>query len=138
MHIKDWIDRISKPNKELGGFPVCPFAAGAPYQLIQSDGNIIPPTSDFEVIIYRLPDTFTQDEVCSIADQHNKKFPNLVFLPDPKDRYTDINGVQTSNGHANVILCQPRKKLEAARKNLVNTKYYDYWDKEYLEEILGT
>lgn len=138
MHIKDWIDRISKPNDELGGFPVCPFASGAPFQLIKTDGTITPPSNDFEVIIYRLPDTFTQDEVCSIAENYNKLFPNLVFLPDPKDRYTEINGVQTNNGHANVILCQPRKKLEAARKNLVNTKYYDYWDKEYLEEILGT
>lgn len=138
MHIKDWISRISKPNKELGGLPVCPFASGAPYQLIQTDGNIVPPVDDFEVIIYRLPDVFTQDEVCSIADQHNKLYPKLVFLPDPKDRHTEINGVQTSNGNANVILCQPREKLETARKKLVTTKYYDYWDKEYLEEILGT
>lgn len=34
-------------------------------------------------------------------------------------------------------VCQPKAKLEAARAKLKNTKYYSYWEKEYLKEILN-
>lgn len=33
---------------------------------------------------------------------------HLVFLPDSKDRHSDINGIQTSNDKYNLLLCQNR------------------------------
>jgi len=138
MAIDDWVNRISKPRDELGGFSVCPFAKGAEYELIETDGsNIDPPPWDFELIIYKLPAHYTEQEVCAIADEYNKLFPDLVFLPDPKDRNTYINGVQTNNGEYNLILCQWRDNLNKARSKLENTKYYTYWAEEYLKEILS-
>jgi hypothetical protein len=137
--IKDWIDRITLPRDELGNFSVCPFAKSAEYTIIETTGpDIDPPPWDFELIIYQLPSSYTQEEVISIANEYNKIYPEMVFLPDPKDRYTEINGVQTNNGKYNLILCQWRDNLEKARSKLLNTSYYSFWNQAYLDEILSS
>lgn len=139
MAIKDWIHRISQPMEQLSGMSVCPYAKGAEYEVVNTDGSdITPPPWDFELIIYVLPNKYTIDDVVSIANEYNNLFPELVFLPDPKDRVTEINGVQTNNGESNIILCQWRDNLNKAREKLSTTKYYTYWSAEYLEEILGS
>ena len=138
MAIEDWIQRISQPTDKLGGFSVCPYAKGAEYEVIETDGSTIdPPPWDFELIIYKLPDFYNQQEVTDIANEYNKIYPDMIFLPDPKDKYTEINGVQTNNGEYNLILCQWRDNLEKTRAKLKSTNYYTYWAKEYLEEILN-
>jgi hypothetical protein len=137
MAIESWIARISQPKEELGKFSVCPFANGADYQVTETDGSTIdPPPWDFELIIYKLPDHYSEQEVCDIALEYNKIYPDMVFLPDPRDRYTAINGVQTNNGEYNLILCQWRDNLNKAREKLQKTTYYTYWAEEYLKEIL--
>ena len=137
--LKNWVDRITKSQEALGGMSVCPFAKKAEFEIIETDGsNIDPPPWDFELIIYKLPSDYTEAEVFAIAEEYNKLYPNMIFLPDPKDRNTFINGVQTNNGEFNLILCQWRDNLNTARKKLLKTSYYDYWSKDYLEEILST
>ena len=139
MDIKDWINRISIPRSELGGMPVCPYAKTADFELIETDGsNINPPPWDFELIIYKLPDTYTIAEVDQIAEEYNKLFPNMVFLADPRDRITEINHVKTNNGKYNLILCQWRYTLESARTKLKITDYYTYWSTDYLDKILNS
>lgn len=139
MPIKEWINRITQPMPELGNFSVCPYAKGAEYELLETDGSDIdPPPWDFELIIYKLPIHYSTDEVVAIAEEYNKIFPDLVFLPDPKDRYTEINGVQTNNGEYNLILCQWRDALQNARLKLQKTSYYNYWATDYLQEILSS
>ena len=138
MDIKDWVEHISKPRQELGGMSVCPYAKGAEYELIETDGSDInPPPWDFDLIIYKLPDDYTDIEVDDIACEYNKIFSDMVFLPDPKNRVTEINNVTTNNGKYNLILCQWRDNLNSARQKLKNTKYYQYWAVEYLDEIMG-
>lgn len=138
MAIEDWISRITKPKEELSGFSVCPFAKGAEYEVLETNGgDIDPPPWDFELIIYKLPSEYTIDEVNAIAEEYNKIFPELVFLPDPKDRDTFINGVQTNNGEYNLILCQWRDNLNAAREKLAGKSYYTHWSEDYLKEILS-
>jgi len=139
MLIKDWIDRISKPQELLGGYSVCPYSRHAQYEIVQVYGrNIVVPNADFDLIIYILSDNFSQIQVESIAKEYNLLYKELVFLPDPKDRYTEINGVKTNNGEQNLILCQPRAKLRKARENLSKTDYYSFWSEDYLREILDT
>lgn len=139
MDIKEWVDYVSKSRAELGGMSVCPYAKSAKFEIIETDGsNINPPTQDFELIIYKLPDTFTIAQVNQIAEDYNKLFPNIVFLSDPKDRITEINHVKTNNGKYNLILCQLRNKLESARIKLKNTNYYSYWSPDYLDKILNS
>jgi hypothetical protein len=139
MAIKDWIDRISKPSTKLEGFPVCPYAKGADYTIVNTDGSDIePPPWAFDLYIYVLPDGYDEQTVIAIAAEYNRLYPDLVFLPDPKDRYTEINGVQTNNGEKNIILCQWRDDLMKAREKLSTTKYYQHWSEDYLNEILTT
>lgn len=136
---QEWIERISKPTDLLGGLSVCPFAKGADYSVHKTDGSDIdPPPWDFELIIYVLPEHYTTDEVINIANKYNNLYPDMVFLPDPKDRETFINGVQTNNSVHNIILCQWRDNLEKARSKLKNTTYYSHWEDEYLKEILAS
>lgn len=138
-NLKQWVDRISTPQQQLGNMPVCPYAKGTQYEIIETDGsNIEPPPWDFDLIIYRLPETYTIDEVTDIANEYNNLYPEMVFLPDHKDRNTYINGIQTNNGQYNIILCQWRDNLETARTKLANTLYYSFWDTDYLKEILNT
>lgn len=135
--IKEWIQRISAPENKLGGMPICPFAKKTEYELIESDGSDInPPPWDFELIIYKLPDHYTVTELSEMAIEYNNLYPEIVFLPDHKDRDTFINGVQTNNGKYNLILCQWRDNLKKARDKLEKTSYYTHWSSEYLEEIL--
>jgi hypothetical protein len=142
MHIekiKQWIDAISKPRDELDGFPVCPYAHNATYEVINTDGSDInPPPWNFELIVYVLPGSYSAQDLTDICKEYNNIYPELVFLPDPKDRSTYINGVQTNNGELNIILCQYRSNLNEARQKLINTNYYKHWDTDYLEEILGS
>jgi hypothetical protein len=141
MHndIKDWVTRISTPTDLLGGLSVCPYAKGTEYELISTDGSDInPPPWDFELIVYVLPQDYSVSDLFEIASEYNKQYPELVFLPDHKDRYTEINGIQTNNGKYNILLCQWRDNLNKAREKLQTSKYYTYWTTEYLEEILNT
>ena len=135
--IADWIERLAKPREELGGMSVCPFAKNSDYSIVETDGSDInPPPWDFELIIYKLPDEYSIDELAELATEYNNIFPDMIFLPDHKDRETFINGVQTNNGVHNIILCQWRDNLEKARSKLKNTTYYSYWTDTYLKEIL--
>jgi hypothetical protein len=134
--ITDWIERLAKPREELGGMSVCPFAKNSDYSIVETDGSDInPPPWDFELIIYKLPDEYSIDELAELATEYNDIFPEMIFLPDHKDRETFINGVATNNGKYNLILCQWRDNLNKARSKLEHTKYYSFWDQTYLEEI---
>ena len=134
--ITDWIERLAKPREELGGMSVCPFAKNSDYSIVETDGSDInPPPWDFELIIYKLPDEYSIDELAELATEYNNIFPDMIFLPDHKDRETFINGVATNNGKYNLILCQWRDNLNKARSKLEHTKYYSFWDQTYLEEI---
>jgi hypothetical protein len=142
MHkeLLDWINLIIEPQEKIDGHSICPFAKLAKRSTFININNldIVPPSSEeFEVVIYILPDTVTDEELNNTCHNLNVKYDKLVFLPDHKDRNTFINDVKTNNGHKNLILCQPKDKLRNARKALSTTTYYSFWDKEYLKEILG-
>lgn len=135
--INDWINHLTAKQVMLGGFSVCPYAKNAEYGIVETDGsNIDPPPWDFELLIYVLPKEWTQDELNQLAKEYTKIFPSLIFLPDHRDRYTEINGVQTNNGKHNLLLCQWRDNLDSARKRLAETTYYSFWDENYLKEIM--
>ena len=139
QHIKSWVEDLSAKHIVLGGFSICPFAKNAEYEIIETDGSDIdPPPWAFDLIIYVLPDAWSQEELYELADVYNKIHPDLIFLPDHKDRNTEIKDVQTNNGKYNLLLCQWRDELNSAREKLAKTDYYSYWDEDYLKEILNT
>ena len=135
-HVEAWIQHLSIPQSFLGGMAVCPFAKKASYEIIETN-NIVVPDREFEVIVFVLSADQTQEQLFDYCRRLNEQHVNYIFLPDPKDRKTLINDVQTNNGAYNLILCQPKDKLLKAREVLSKTNYYQYWSPEYLKEITG-
>ena len=136
-HIKKWVDYLSCPQDLLTGLAICPFAKKAKFQLIRTHTNkIAPPEGPFEIIIFIVENNITFTDLIVACKFLNKKHPQLVFLPDHKDRNTFIKGLKTNNGKYNLILCQYRDQLQKARELLKHTDYYKFWDKEYLKEIM--
>lgn len=135
----EWFKRIQVPHTELGGFAVCPFSKQVRHvSLVEIKIiDLVPPPVESvnKILVYRVEDSITPEDLDLRCAQLSNK--DLIFLGDHKDRNTYINGVQTNNGHYNFILCQPVAELNEARRKLVNTKYYTYWNQDYLKEIMG-
>jgi len=136
--IIEWIKVLDTPQANIGNHKICPFANSAKYRLEEINlADITPSIEDIDLIIYKVEDSISMDELSQRCNVLNKLQDILVYLPDHKDRNTYINGVQTNNGKHNLILCQKREKLIKARVSLMKTDYYSYWAKEYLEEIMS-
>lgn len=137
-HIKKWIDYVSLPQDLLGGLSICPFAKKAKFRIIRTSTTRLKiPEDDFEIIIFKVEDKISEDDLMKFCKEMNKMYKELIFLPDHKNRETFINRIKTSNNKYNFILCQKRDKLEEARELLKKTNYYSYWNKSYLNEITG-
>ncbi len=140
--IRQWAEYVGLPQKQLGGLSLCPFARAHlnsyDVTIVQNLNEIHVPTNDFELVIFVILAPVDVNALHDFCNQLGKENQNYVFLPDHKDKHTFINGVQTNNGKHNLVLCQPFEKLNLAREKLKKTLYYSYWDKDYLNEILGT
>ena len=91
----------------------------------------------YDVLIFVVENELTLDEINKWVNHYNKTHKNWKFFEDCGSYDTFINGIQTNNGKYNLILAQPREKLRKFREMLAKTSYYDLWNREYLEEILG-
>ena len=135
-YILHWIGQLSKIRPELGNFAICPYASKANYKIIEEKLSQIVPNPDYDVIIYVVEDNMSAQFLYDAVDDYNRNYPDYKFIADHGKTKTYIQGIQTSNGFFNLVLCQPRKELTEARKKLAKTNYYDYWDKNYLKEVL--
>ena len=135
-YISNWITKLSQIRPELGNFAVCPYASNANYTIIEQKLSQIVPNNDYDVTIYVVEDDIDAEFLYNAVDDYNRNCPDYKFIADHRDSETFINHVQTNNGKYNLVLCQSRIELTDARKKLAKTKYYDYWDENYLEEVL--
>ncbi len=94
------------------------------------------PDPNYDVVIYVVEDNISENFLYDAVDDYNRNYPDFKFIADHQKKKTYIQGVQTSNGKYNLVLCQPRNELTEARKKLSKTDYYKYWDKSYLKEVL--
>ena len=136
--ITKWIDKVSLIQKDLNGHAVCPFAKTAQFEIKELDDplNFIPDSfQDIELRFYVLPSKFTIKQVEEFSVKNNKLYPNLIFIPDPKNKSTFIKNVQTNNGKYNLVFCQPREKMIKARRYLKKIGYYSNWTEEQLKNI---
>ena len=136
-YILRWIQEISKIRPELGNFAICPYASGAKFSIQEQKLSQIMPNSDFDVIINIVEENIDSNSLYDAVDDYNRNYPDFKFIADHGKTNTYIQGIRTNNGKYNLVLCQPRKELTEARKKLAKTNYYDYWDKNYLEEVLA-
>ena len=135
-YILSWIQKLSKIRPELGNFSICPYALGANFCIQVQKLNKIMPNSDYDVIINIVEDDIDANFLYESVDDYNRKYPDYKFIADHGKTNTYIQGIQTNNGKNNLVLCQSRNELTEARKKLAKTNYYDYWDKNYLKEVL--
>ncbi len=135
-YILEWIRQISEIRPELGNFSICPYASGANFNIQEDQLLEIVPNSDYDVIIHIVEDDIDADFLYEAVDDYNLIYPEYKFIADHGKTKTYIQGIQTSNGKYNLVLCQPRKELSEARKKLAKTDYYNHWDKNYLKEVL--
>ena len=135
-YILHWIGQLSKIRPELGNFAICPYASKANYNIVEEKLCQIVPNPDYDVTIYVVEDNISAQFLYDAVDDYNRNYSDYKFIADHGKTKTYIQGIQTSNGFFNLVLCQPRKELTEARKKLAKTNYYDYWDKDYLEEVL--
>ena len=135
-HILNWIQELSKIRPELGNFAVCPYASKAKFIILEEKLRKVVPRPPWEVVIYAVEDDHDEDFLYAMVDDYNRTYKEYKFIADHRKSKTKINGVPTSNGKYNLVLCQPRKDLTEAREKLAKTDYYKYWDKDYLKEVL--
>ena len=135
-YILSWIQEISKIRPELGNFSICPYASGANFSIQEQKLSEIVPNSDFDVIINIVEDDIDANSLYDAVDDYNRNYSDYKFIADHGKTNTYIQGIQTNNGKYNLVLCQSRNELTEAREKLAKTNYYDYWDKNYLEEVL--
>ena len=135
-YILHWIKQLSKIRPEIGNFSICPYASGANFSIIEEKLCKITPNSNYDVIIYVVEDNIDANYLYDAVDDYNLNYPEYRFIADHGKTKTYIQGIQTSNGKYNLVLCQSRKELTEARKKLGKTSYYDYWDESYLHEVL--
>lgn len=136
-HIKDWILRISKIRPELGNFAVCPFSSTASYEVIESPIDDIMPIKGCDVVIFVVEDYLDADAIQMWCEIYNTIYQEYIFLEDCGRYHTFINGIQTSNGKYNLLLCQSKQKLRQSREILARSGYYQHWNDAMLKEILG-
>lgn len=143
-HIKLWTQYLSRPQNDLGGLAVCPYAAHAKYKILDRVRKKIKFERDqhlletVDVLLYLKEFRMKQSQMYLLCDQLNHTHKDYVFLADHWDTETKIQDVRTNNGLYNLILCQKRTKLENARKFLRSKNYYNYWSKKYLKDVMST
>ena len=135
-YILRWIKQLSKTRPELGNFSICPFASGANFSIQEQKLHQIVPDPKFEVIIYIVEDNLDAEFLYDAVDDYNSNYPDYKFIADHGKTKTYIQGVMTGNGKYNLVFVNKRKEIQEARKKLAKTNYYDYWDKDYLKEVL--
>jgi hypothetical protein len=136
-NIHKWIHKISTVRPELSNFAICPFASQAKFKIIETTIDDIEPIEEFDVVIFIVEDKLTLNDINQWIDIYRRVYSEWDFFEDCKSYDTFIGGVQTNNGLYNLVLCQPKNKLRKFRSQLAKTEYYDHWDRNYLQEILG-
>ena len=134
----DWISKISEENPDIGGFAICPFAKHNTYKIVECSINDIKPLDEeFGVVIFVVEDDLDLAFARKKIEELNQTYSEYMFFDDFRDEVSYINGIKTNNGKYNLILYQNHDFLTKIRQKLAKTNYYDYWDDEYLQEILG-
>ena len=152
--INKLVDHVTKPNPEMDGMPMCPFARvgldrGEVDFVKQGKDTLIfaeqyikdfPPGKTLVLCVTDSTD-FTQKQ---LEDFCSKWQPiaiekNLYLYPShPDDSAGHIAGLTHGNPGLAMILIQTLSDLNQKAKWLHNkTNYYSYWNKGYYNRIVG-
>jgi hypothetical protein len=146
--IKDYIDYISLKRDELGGHAICPFAKSFlnKIKIIQSTNFMADAfdciqnkTHPMLYLIYGSSKQFDKKWLEEFCNDHQQfaKTKDLWLIWDHPDQINKINGIKTNNKEYAILMIQKLSELNEYSNKLRNTNYYDFWDKEYYDKIVG-
>ena len=91
------------------------------------------------LLISSKPDEIDPDEYTTFIDETNKQIiqRNVYLLTDnPKIKETN-HGISVQQGKYVITFVQYIDKLKEASKLLHSTSYYDNWEPEFYDEVVG-
>lgn len=154
--ILSWSERfLEKPNKDLGGKPVCPFAKKTReenrlriVEVKESNdflNKVVDECKSFgdnDVVIVACDDmTITADELNDYVHALNKVFVRedvylIASYPDDEViEFLESEEFEPDNDFY-MVLIQSYQKLEDGSSSLSKTNYYEYWSDEYYADTV--
>jgi hypothetical protein len=133
--ILQWVEKLSLPRKELGNFPICPFASSATFRVVKKPLSDVAPIDGVDVAIFVVGQV-SLSQLLQRCTELNMTYGDYIFLDDHISDPTYVNGVQTNYGHDNLVLVQKRHELLQAREILHKSEYYKYWSEEFYNKIV--
>ena len=146
QELQEWIlNKLSVNRPEFAGMPACPFALKA---FTDKQVQLEKPPVDMisvcellehnEVVVYWFdPSIYSANELTVMCKNINSSYPHIVALEDHPAEPEQVAGVTLNQGTWALILIQHKHKLDTARKKLKQSGYYDLWDPDYLDDVLG-
>jgi hypothetical protein len=154
--ILNWLrDFVEKPNTLLNGWPPCPYAKEA---RLKNRVNVIVAQKDqiletleneaqkvqsslFDVsIIALVPDDFLSiAETKKLTLDFRKKWTSedIYLLKDHPEDQEFSGALKMNHGKLQLFFLQKLSALEKASEDLLAAGYYDNWDPEYFERVVG-
>jgi hypothetical protein len=139
--IKEWAFWLSSGVLGEDKIPLCPWAkksiieGSVDFWEDESPENLIPLPEEIKVRIVHMPNKSPEDLIV-VRNFCNTLDPQFIFLDShPED--SDLIGGIKSVSILPLIIIQRRKELEEAREILKRGKYYTYWDKKVLDDLMN-
>ena len=139
--IKEWAFWLSSGVLGEDKIPLCPWAkksileGSVDFWEDESPENLIPLPEEIKVRIVHMPNKSPEDLVV-VRNFCNTLDSEFIFLDShPED--SDLIGGIKSVSILPLIIIQRRKELEEAREILKRGKYYTYWDKKVLDDLMN-
>jgi hypothetical protein len=139
--IKEWSFWLNSGILGKEKLPLCPWAKKAILDgSVECFENEVPellvPFPEGIKVRILLLDVKTLEDVVELRNTCNQKFKDWIFLDSHPEDESTIGGIK-STFKSPLLLIQPRKDLEDARKILERGNYYSYWDPNVLKDILS-
>jgi hypothetical protein len=139
--IKEWAFWLSSGVLGEDKIPLCPWAkksiieGSVDFWEDESPENLIPLPEEIKVRIVHMPNKSPEDLIV-VRNFCNTLDSEFIFLDShPED--SDLIGGIKSVSILPLILIQRRKEIEEAREILKRGKYYNYWDKKVLDDLMN-
>jgi len=151
QYLRNWIVEIlDKPQTWLNNLPSCPYAKKAlinnrvdfrrSYTYVNDVEELFDNWNEqFDVVVLVCDDNIDSDMFSKHVAEINAKYVPLGYacLEDHIDCVESVKDIIFNNGRYNLILCQPLAKLNAATVQLQKQGYYQHWDKNYYDQVVG-
>ena len=139
--IKEWAFWLSSGVLGEDKIPLCPWAkksiieGSVDFWEDESPENLIPLPEEIKVRIVHMPNKSPEDLI-AVRNFCNTLDSEFIFLDSHPEDPDLIGGIKSVSALP-LIIIQRRKELEEAREILKREKYYTYWDKKVLDDLMN-